>query len=249
VGIVFDVSASITMNAEVLDEARRALLEFVRRGDGSNEYFVIGFNKASHLLADWTRDPAVVAAGLNALTPLQNKGMGGRVFYVGLYEALGKVGKGANPKRVLLVVSDGDDNGSRRRFPEVRRLAATGGALVYALGIYRHEIAGSIGNEEGWRNLSALCRASGGREFYLETFRTPWQAKVARADPAADVKGALETIALELSNQYRIRFKPSSPSNKPEWRRVEVKVRAPGVPDKSFPVRAREGYLSGGKPH
>lgn len=246
VGIVFDVSASITINAEVLDEARRALLEFVRRGDGANEYFVIGFNKASHLMADWTRDPAAVAAGLSALTSLQNKGKNGTVFYDALHEALGKFAGSANAKRVLLVVSDGADHGSRRRFPEVRRLAAASGALVYALGIYRHEIAGTGPNEEGRRNLSTLCRASGGRDFYVESFRTPWQAKVARADPAADVKAALETVGLELGNQYRIRFRPSPPSAKPEWRRVEVRVRPPGTPEKGFPVRAREGYVSGG---
>lgn len=245
VGIVFDVSASITMNAEVLDEARRGLLDFVGRGGGSNEYFVIGFNKASHLLADWTRDPAAVAAGLSALTPLQNKGRDGTVFYDALYEALSKLGGGAHAKRVLLVVTDGADHGSRRRLPEVRRLAAAGGALVYALGIYRHELAGTGPNEEGRRNLSALCRASGGRDFYLESFRTPWQARVAHANPAAEVKGAFETIALELSNQYRIRFRPSPPSPRPEWRRVEVRVRAPGDPEKSFPARAREGYMSG----
>jgi VWFA-related protein len=246
VGIVFDVSASVTINAEVLDEARRALLDFARRGGGSNEYFVIGFNKASHLLADWTRDPAAVAAGLSALTPLQNKGKDGTVFYDAVHEALGKFGGASNAKRVLLVVSDGADHGSRHKSSEVRRMAAAGGVLVYALGVYRHEIAGTGPNEEARRNLSALCRASGGRDFYLETFRTPWQAKVARADPAAEVKAALETITLELSNQYLIRFRPSPPSAKPEWRRVEVRVRAPGITEKSFPVRAREGYVSGG---
>lgn len=244
VGIVFDMSASVTYSARAADEARHALLDFARRGDRANEYFVLGFNKELRLLADWTRDTDVVADGLNELASMQSKGKGRTALYDALYEGLTKFGGASNARRVLLVVSDGADNASRHEFSEVRRLAASTGALVYALGVFNDAQVSTGASVDAQRRLEALCRAAGGRTFYTLTYRTAWEARVARApEPDAEVRRSLETVETELRNQYAITFTPVAPAPGDRLRRVEVRVRAPQKSDKTFPARAREGYL------
>lgn len=245
VGIVFDMSASVsTYNAEAADQARRALLDFAKRGDKSNEYFVLGFNKELRLLSNWTRDAGAVADGLDGLAAMQSKGKGRTALYDALYEALAKFGRASNARRVLLLVSDGADNGSRRKFEEVRRLAASTGALVYGVGIYRDAQIRMGATLDGQRRLEELCRVSGGRAFYVQTYETVWDARVARApDAGAEVRRSLDTIETELRNQYALTFTPAQKAPGERLRRVEVRVRAPQQRDKTFPARAREGYL------
>ncbi|MDT5294861.1 MAG: Ca-activated chloride channel [Acidobacteriota bacterium] len=246
VGVVFDMSGSITYSSgNEVDAARRAVLELAKHGDKADEYFIMGFNNGTHLLTDWTHDSLAVADGLNALPALQGKGAMRTALYDAMYEGLSKVKEGANPKRVLLVVTDGQDNISRHKFEEVRRLAAAGGTLVYVLGIYSHETMGYGPSEVPMRKLEELCRATGGQSFAVESVRPMLKSPGTKA-ALAEIKTALETIALELRSQYSLSFRPSPPAaRKGEWRRVAVKVRQPRRPDKTYPARAREGYVSG----
>jgi Ca-activated chloride channel family protein len=241
VGIVFDMSDSASQSG-LLDEARRALLDFARRGDAANEYFVTGFNKTSQLLADWTRGAAGVGAGLNALLSLQRKGTRRTALFDALYEGLRKLGEGSNAKRVLLVVSDGEDNHSRRKLSEVRRLAAAGGALIYAVAI--NGFGDSVQAAPGWRKLEELCGATGGRAFYVESLILHVEQRRVGVDPLRDVRRAVEAIDVELRSQYTLGFRPGAPAAAAEWRRVAVRVKTPDRPGKTSPARAREGYLS-----
>jgi Ca-activated chloride channel homolog len=246
VGIVFDMSDSVSYSADVLDEARRALLAFAQRGDGSSEYFVMGFNKTSRLLADWTRDASAVGAGLNALPSLQRKGSRRTALLDALYEGLKKLGGGSNPKRVLLVVSDGEDNDSRRKLSEVRRLAAESGALVYAVAVSHGD--DSVLVAPRWRSLEELCAASGGRAFHVESYLIMVGARRAGVDPLRDVRRAVEAIDVELRSQYTLGFLPSAPAGAAEWRRVTVRLKPQNKSAKASRARTREGYLSAAAP-
>jgi Ca-activated chloride channel family protein len=245
VGVIFDMSGSITATSGgEVDAARRAVLEFVKRGDKADEYFVMGFNNGTRLLTDWTHDSGAVADGLNALPSLQGKGETRTALYDALYEGLSKAQGGANPKRVILVVTDGQDNLSRHKFEEVRRMAAVSGTLVYVLGIYPHETMGYGLSEVPMRKLEELCRASGGQSFAVESYSPLWKTQWEAAKTG--IKRALETISLELRSQYSLSFRPSrAAARRGEWRRVAVRVKQPRRPDKTYPARAREGYVSG----
>ena len=242
-GIVFDMTESVTFRgAGLIDDARRAVLELAKKGNKANEYFVMGFTNEARLLTDWTRDAAKVADGLNALPSLQGKGSKTTAFYDATYEATRKLDGGSNAKRALLIVSDGTDNVSRHKLEDVRRQAAENGALVYALAIYSD--ADSSATANSLRRLGETCRASGGWTFYVKTAFSPLSMyKAEAAQATASVKTALQTLALELRNQYSVSFKPSDTVAEGEWLRMEGKARMPNKPDKMFPARAREGYF------
>ena len=220
-GVVFDMSASMTAaSGQELDAARRALADFHGRSHPANEYFVLGFAEAPRLLADWSRAAGPFVAGLNALPSMQKKGTHATALYDALYEGLEKVRRGAHAKRVVLVVSDGADNGSRRKLADVRRLAAETGALIYALAVYAH--AGQGAGGAPLRRLEELCRATGGRVFYVESYHPMWRAQAVAEQ--AKVGLWLQTLALELRTQYAVAFRAAAGG---DLRRVEVKVGQP----------------------
>lgn len=244
-GLVFDVSGSIMYNgAGLTDETRRAFLELAKRGGGGNEYFVMGFGAEPRVVADWTRDPARVADGLNALPALQGtKAARGTALYDALSAGLEKAGAGSHARRALLVVSDGWDGGSRRKFAEVRRLAAEGGVLVYALILVGYNQTGDA--VDGQRRVAELCGLTGGWADWVEVHS--YMNPVGRAAAAERVKRAMEALAVELRSQYAVSFRPSEGPAQDAWRRVEVKVRFPQTPNKLSPARSREGYLARAK--
>ena len=234
-GLIFDMSSSVTLKgAPLVDIARQEVFEIVRGGDRASDYFVMGFNDKAHLLADWTRDPGAVARAINALPSVQGKESGKTLLYDALYAGLERVGRGAHAKRVLFLVTDGSDSGSRRDWKEVQRLAAETGALVYALVLHRETTPGL---DRMWK----VSRASGGWSWPVAVPSFMYSAGGEAAK--REVKAALTTLALELRNQYMLSFRPAGASAGGELRRIVVKVRTPQKPDKPFAARAREGYF------
>lgn len=242
-GIVFDVSESVMYNgAPLADETRKSFLELVKRAGGRNEYFVMGFGREARVLADWTRDPARVADGLNALPSVQQrKGSRGTALYDALYEALEKASRGAHARRALLVVSDGGDTGSRRGFAEVRRLAAESGVLVYTLIFDQRSGSGDEADAHG--RLADIAYLTGGWSSRAEVYS--YMSFEGRVTAARQVKKFLETLGVELRSQYAVSFRPSeTAASKDGWRSVEVKVKLPKAPNKLLPARARGVYFT-----
>lgn len=113
IGIVFDSSGS--MRGTSLKKTRRDFLSlresikrFLELSNPSNEYFLMGFNEKPQLLVDWTSDHTRLTDNLNDLTVYGNS-----AFYDACYLAVDKLQTSQRAKRVLLLVSDGQDNMSR----------------------------------------------------------------------------------------------------------------------------------------
>jgi len=128
---------------------------------------------------------------------------------------------------VLIVVSDGGDNASRRKLDEVMKLAERSSAVIYTIGVFDQS------DED--RNpgvLNHLARATGGEAFLP-----------AHLD---DVVANCERIARDIRHQYIIGYTPSNPARDASYRSIRAVVRTKGQGKLS--VRTRTGYIAGGEP-
>jgi len=187
VGILFDVSASITdsKNSKKLKVLGEALSNFLARANNSNDYFVAGFNDKPQLLLDWTSDPKAI---LDPFSILQPKGR--TALYDAIAVGVGKVLQGRHRKRAILLISDGLDNVSRYKFKEIQKLLKESNVLVYSIYAGNAEPGSALGFE-GLVVLDKLSAASGGIVLNPKS-------------RAAAVSAVFERIAQELQHQYTI---------------------------------------------
>lgn len=227
VGVVFDLSGS--MSGDKIARARDALARFMQNSHQSDEYFLIGFNSRAELLLDRTRDSDSV---LNKLTFIETRGQ--TALYDAVYLGVEKLSRGTHRKRVILLISDGQDNNSRYTYSEVRRLLRESDVLVYAIGIVGSNDATSTLGLGGQAILEELAGTSGGRAFFPRT--------------TAELNEIFERIALELRHQYSIGYRPNNFVADGRWRRLRVRVRPPRGLPRLF-VRSRDGYYATTNPN
>lgn len=220
VGIVFDVSGS--MGGKKIARAREALATFIQTSHPDDEFFLIGFNSQPQLLLDTTRDSDAVIKKLLLVEP-----EGATALYDAAYLAVERVAHGSYTKRVILIISDGEDNNSRYSFSDLRRALTESGVSIYAVLIDN----GTIGKFGMYGNLvlSELASVSGGRILFVRH--------------AKEMNEAFEQIALELRHQYSIGYRPSNFTLDGKWHRIKVKVTTPNKLKRVY-VRHRKGYYA-----
>jgi Ca-activated chloride channel family protein len=233
VGIVFDASASVgypgsnKATRRLMNDLQRALKSFIDRSNQANEYFLLAFNNKPQLLLDWTSDSRAIMGTLGGVQP---KGI--TAFYDACYLAINKVQHGRYPKRVLIVISDGEDNNSHYFFKQVRDALKESDVVLYALNVSDPAEVGSTLGMEGQKILNELSTTSGGASYYQAAGRH------LRSEDAVSV---FELIATELQNQYTIAIKPGAvATNDSQWHKLKLKVTPPrGI---KLSARTREGF-------
>lgn len=222
VGIVFDTSAS--MKGKKIAQAREALARFIQSSHVRDEFFLIAFNSRAQLLLEKTRDADAVAKKLTYVEP-----HGDTALYDAVYLGLEKVERGAHPKHVLIVISDGEDNHSRYSLSDLRRGLAESNSIVYAIGIlgrYPTKAPGAVGRD----TLRKLSEATGGKAFF--------------PDSDEELTEAFERIALELRHQYSIGYRPKNFASNGKWHLLKVNVQQPPGLRERLIVRSRRGYYA-----
>jgi Ca-activated chloride channel homolog len=152
---------------------------------------------------------------------------GNTAFYDGVYLAAEKVQRGAYPKRVVLVISDGQDNNSRYTFGDLRKMVKESDVAIYSIGI-EESGNGSLALE-GSGILDEISGVSGGKAFFPRT--------------NAEMDDIFEEIALELRHQYAIGYKPKDFKPDGRWHHIKVKINPPRGLPRLF-VRSKEGYFA-----
>jgi VWFA-related protein len=128
-GIVLDASGS--MDGEKIRAARSALEQFLDQlSDPQDEFFLYRFSEDPILLQGWTSDRQVLSRALARISP-----NGGTALFDAVARAVPLAATGRNPKKALVVISDGNDTSSHIRVEELRRLIRETEVLVYAIGI------------------------------------------------------------------------------------------------------------------
>jgi len=223
VGVVFDTSGS--MGAK-LPRSRQAVSQFLKTANPKDEFFLIEFSDRPELVVGFTSNPEEIQ---NRLAFTQAKGS--TALLDGLYLAMNQMKKARNPRKAILIISDGGDNSSRYTQGEVKNAVRESDLQVYAIGIY--EPPDSLGRtpEEaaGPELLNVLAEQTGGRAFAVGNL--------------ADLPDVAAKIGIELRNQYVLYYTPKNMTRDGKYRRVQVKLVKPrGLP--ALKPTFRTGYYA-----
>ena len=232
IGVVFDMSRG---DREVLLKyAGVALPKFVAAGGGRHRYFIVGFDREPYLAADWFGSVGEAAAGLGRLAAAKPSSRG-----AALYDAVGaallKAGAGPHPRRAIILISDGRNDGSKLRRDALLEAVRKSDALVYAVAV--RPLGPNPPDASDPVTLNRLCSMSGGF--------------VSSTPLGVHFIEFFERLSVELQNQYAVGFVPGDAGPDGAWRRLSFKAKplelkkTPSSKDAEkiqLTVRGREGY-------
>ena len=135
--------------------------------------------------------------------------------YLGLHE----MKKGQNPRKALLIISDGGDNNSRYTEGEIKNLVKEADVQIYAIGIYESGSARGRTPEEssGPALLTEISEQTGGRQYQVDNLN--------------ELPDVAAKIGVELRNQYVLGYSPQNQERDGKYRHVVVKIIPPrGLP-------------------
>jgi VWFA-related protein len=223
IGLVFDISGSM---GSKLDKSRQAVSQFFKTANPEDEFFLVEFNDRPELLVDFTTHLEEIQ---NRLTFTQSRGR--TALLDAVYMALNTMKKARNPRKALLIISDGGDNSSRYTESEVKSRVREADVQIYAIGIFEPIASRGRTPEEmsGPSLLSEIAEQTGGRHFPVDNLN--------------ELPDVAAKIGVELRNQYILGYTPSNLERDGKYRKVQVKLVQPrGLP----PLRAswRLGYYA-----
>ncbi|HLQ77917.1 MAG TPA: VWA domain-containing protein, partial [Terriglobia bacterium] len=217
VGIIFDISGSMK---DKINSARNAAATFIKSGTREDEYFEIQFSDRPQVVSDFTTD----------VTKLQNRLLstptkGSTALYDAVYLGLNKLKESNNPKKALLLITDGEDNRSRYSYSNVRDFMREQDVQLYAIGIL--DPATGVGRDP----LVQLTEITGGRAFF--------------PNAAFEMPDICKKIATELKNQYVIGYHSTNSAKDGALRKIKVTVSTPKGRDlPQLNVRAKQSYFA-----
>ena len=127
-------------------------------------------------------------------------------------------------KRVLLVITDGNDNASRSSMERIVRQAQQSESVIYAIGLFSQERRADAAQAK--HALRELTSATGGLVFYPKDVGEVQQLAVA--------------IARDIRSQYLVTYSPRVEALDGSYRQIKLTVTAPG----NTIVRTRNGYYA-----
>ncbi len=228
-GIVIDDSGSMR---EKRSSVNAASLSFVKTSNPQDQVFVVNFNDVYYL-----DTPGDFASNIEELKAALDKidSRGGTALYDAVYAALDHLKLGNRDKKVLLVVTDGEDNASRYSFEELVRYAQKSNALIYTVGLLGSEEAGGLFRIRGGsphraaKILEKLAQATGGRAYFPKSLE--------------EVEPTCEQIARDIRSQYTLAYYPINAKKDGTFRTVRVDASQPN--HRGHPVvRTRPGYYA-----
>ena len=217
-GIVIDNSGSMRDKRQAVNAAA---INFVKSSNPQDKVFIVNFNEDFFLDQDYTSSIPKLKDALDRI-----EARGGTALYDAVVASSDHLKKpGLLEKKVLLVVTDGEDNASRESLEQaIRRLQEENGPTVYTIGLLGEEHS-----KRARRALRQMAEETGGMAFFPEG--------------PSEVDAITQQIAHDIRNQYTIGYKPSKPQSEGGFRTVKVDANAKGY--KKLQVRTRSGYYAG----
>ena len=216
-GILVDNSGSMTSKRS---RVAAAALDLVKQSNPEDEVFIVNFNDDTHFDQPLTNDVKKLQAALARM-----EARGGTAMRDALSKSIDYVKKnGKKDKKVLVVITDGNDNSSDVTLEQVLRQAHESEVLIYAIGLLNEEEGREA--RAAKRALKSLVDASGGLDYYPSS--------------TSDVQEITPRVAHEIRNQYILGYTSSNPALDGTFRQVKVTVTGFGRPT----VRTRNGYYA-----
>ena len=249
-GFLIDLSNSSRAQWKNFQTAATELVLTLLPGKDKFSGYLIGYGNKAELMVNTTTDPEDMVAKLRDLKP-----GGGAALYDAIYMACTNraliPGEPFEPRRVLIVVGDGNDNSSKKTLQEALEVAQRNLVTIYGISTVSYGFT-----SEGSDNLTKLAEETGGRvEYPLQDIykdvagylSTPSdEGNLALRAGTGGFASALATalfravanITGEITTQYILRYIPDDSANPDKaFRALNIKVSLPEVK-----VRARIGY-------
>ena len=228
-GIVIDDSGSMREKRAAVNAAA---VTFVKTSNPQDQVFVVNFNDIYYL-----DTPGDFATNIEELKSALDKidSRGGTALYDAVYASLDHLKLGNRDKKVLLVISDGEDNASRYTFEELFAYAQKANAVIYAIGLLGQQEPGGLfknrrgGAKRAGKILEKVARATGGQAYFPRSLN--------------EVEPTCVQIARDIRNQYTLAYYPTNAAKDGTFRAVRVEVAAPDRRLK-LQVRTRTGYFA-----
>jgi VWFA-related protein len=214
-GIVVDASGSMR---DKLDQSRLVAAQFLNAASPQDEFFLVKFNSSAELAAGFTNDAGQIQNQLSLV-----EARGGTALREAIYRAIEEMKNARNPSRVLLVISDGDDNSSSLTQEDLRNAARTANLQIYAITFAAPVDAAGRGRAF----LREIAEQSGGQQFMV--------------DGLATLPGAAASVAVR--NVYVLGYKSTNTARDGKFRGLRVEAAPPnGLPP--LKVSFRSGYYA-----
>ena len=217
-GLLLDVSDS--MFGQRIVDARLAVERFLfELLSPSDEFFLLAFNHAPHLLTRWTNTADVMRQALEEIKP-----SGGTAIYDAILSSLPMINQRNRQRAAIVVFSDGADTASDAAIADVRASLLRSDAFVYAVAIDSPKRQ-PINTRVNPAALNEITNQSGGHTAVVQD--------------AEGLAVATAKIAEELNSQYVLGYS-SARATDGKYHSIRVSVRGGG-----YKVRARNGYVAG----
>ena len=227
-GIVIDDSGSMREKRQAVNAAA---VTFVKTSNPQDQVFVVNFNDVYYL-----DTPGDFATNIEELKAALDKidSRGGTALRDAVYASLDHVKLGNRDKKVLLVVTDGEDNSSRYTFDELIKYAQQGNAVIYTIGLLGAEEPGGLFKKTGgWRQaakeLRKMAEVTGGQAYFPQSLD--------------EVEATCVQIARDIRSQYTLAYYPTNIAKDGTYRVVRVDATAPRGGER-LAVRTRTGYYA-----
>jgi VWFA-related protein len=239
IGLLIDVSAS-QMN--LIDIEKNAADQFFNNVIRPKDLaFLISFGADAELLQDYSSSPRLLRKGLEGLQVNSDVGglqpgpvptasqPRGTIMYDAVYLAAHDQLKGQVGRKVLVLITDGEDQGSRYNIKQAIEAAQKADALIYSFFyVDRQFYSRGRGIMFGGGNAGALRQMSddtGGHVFQIDRKMT--------------LQNAFDELNSEMRSQYALAYIPSNPAKDGSFRRIEIRTG-----NKDWKVQARKGYYA-----
>jgi VWFA-related protein len=222
-GLVIDNSGSMRDKRPRVNQAAITLVE---ASNPQDEAFVVNFNDDFYL--DLDKDFTNSVPELKeALERIDSRGS--TALYDAIIGSLDHVKKGSKDKKVLLIVTDGEDNTSHNSLEKTVREIQKTDTVIYTIGLLSEESKKSA--KRAKRALEEIAKASGGLAYFPENVE--------------DVHNICEQVAHDIRNQYTLAYYPTNTKRDGTFRAVQVEVIPPRGRGKLV-ARTRNGYYAPG---
>ncbi|MGE5644346.1 MAG: VWA domain-containing protein [Acidobacteriota bacterium] len=235
IGLLIDVSRS---QERLIQTERDAASQFFTQVLGKKDMaFLISFGMEAELLQDYTGSANLLRRSMDGLkvnapppqvmdSPVPSVYQPrGTILYDAVYLAADEKLRGQVGRKVIVLITDGVDQGSRLKIEDALRAAQRADAIVYSIEYYDASAYGYYGGGGGGGTLKKLSEETGGRVF--------------RVDRKHTLQDAFEQIQQEMRSQYAIGYERPPQAQDGSYHRIEVKTR-----DKDLKVQARKGYYA-----
>jgi VWFA-related protein len=223
-GILIDSSGSMYDKRAAVGKAS---LELIKLSNPSDEAFLVDFSWEAFIDQDFTRDIKKLAEGLNYV-----KASGGTAIYDAVVASADYLSHNAKqPKQVLLLITDGDDNASSSTLEEtIRRVQELDGPTIYCVGLLFGPDEDKRESRHARRVLETLAEQTGGVAYFPRKLE--------------DVDGIAAQVAADIRQQYTISYSSTKPARLGGYRAIRVTAQAKGY--NKLTVRTRTGYFPKG---